>query len=84
MDVTDQIRLNSNYVVVMKSPTFAAQISYLGRQLFPKNANFLPEAYKRATEIPYLLINLHPLCDDRARVLQGLFHKELKFIYTPK
>jgi hypothetical protein len=80
------IRLNSHYLVVMKSPTFAAQISYLGRQLFPKNPAFLPDAYKNATAKPYsyLLINLHPLCDDRVRVLQGLFHRELKFAYLPK
>jgi hypothetical protein len=80
------IRLNSHYLVIMKSPTFASQVNYLGRQLFPKTPCFLPDAYKRATEKPYsyLFINLHPLCPDNSRVLQGIFSNELKFVYLPK
>jgi len=80
------IRLNCHYMVIMRSPTFASQIQYLGKQLFPHNTNFLSDAYKRATEQPYsyLFLNLHPLCNDRTRVLQGIFSDEPKYVYIPK
>lgn len=80
------IRLNCQYYVVMKSPTFASQIAYLGRQLFPTYPTFLPDAYKKATANPYsyLFINLHPLCNDDFRVGQGLLSGEANFLYVPK
>lgn len=80
------IRLNSHYIIVMRSPTFAAQIMYLGRQLFPTHPSFLPDAYKKATVAPYsyLFLNLHPKCSDSIRVLQGIIPGEEKIVYLPK
>lgn len=80
------IRLNCHYIVIMKSPTFASQVQCFGRQVFPQHSSFLFDAYKKATLEPYsyLFINLHPLCDERARVSQGIFPEEVKFIFVPK
>lgn len=79
------VRLNIHYQVIMKSPTFASQICYLGRQLFPKNTTFLEDAYKRATEKPYsyLILNLHPKVG-QILVFQGIFENEEKFLFFPK
>jgi hypothetical protein len=80
------IRLNCHYFIVMRSPTFVSQIQYLGRQVFPHHSKFLLDAYKKATANPYsyLFINLHPLCNDKTRVLQGIFSGEHKYVYFPK
>lgn len=80
------IRLNCHYIVVMKSPTFASQIIFLGRSIFPSNPSFLPDAYKKATEKPYsyIVIDQHPLSNDKFRVTQGIFEGEARFIFLPK
>lgn len=80
------IRLNSHYIVIMKSPTFASQIAFLGRQIFPNNLSFLTDAYKKATTEPYsyLVLNLHPLCHDNLRVCQGIFNKKERIFFVPK
>jgi hypothetical protein len=80
------IRLNCQYFILMKSPTFNSQITYLGRQLFPSHPKFLPDAYKKGTMEPYsyLFVNLHPLCNDQCRVAQGIFENELLSIFIPK
>jgi hypothetical protein len=79
------IRLNCHYVVIMKSPTLSSQVSYFGRQLFPDTPRFLSDAYKKATAAPYssLVINLHPLCDDKLRISEGFFSKD-HFVFVPK
>ena len=80
------MRLNCQYITIMKSPTFASQIRYLGQQMFPRYPKFLPEAYSIATEKPfsYLVVNLHPLCEEAYRGIQGIFDGEDKFVYQPK
>lgn len=80
------MRLNTHYTVIMKSPTFASQINYLSRQVFPNKSRFLPDAYKKATKNPYsyLVLNLHPRCDDQYRVIQGILGETDKFVYLPK
>src|SRR5579875_3287217 len=80
------MRLNSHYIVVMKSPTFSQQVAVLGRQLFPRKPSFLLDAYIKATEKPYsfLFINLHPLCEDRFRVAEGLTNPDERYIFLPQ
>jgi len=80
------IRLNSHYIAIMKSPTFLSQVNCLGRQIFPNSPSFLSASYKRATEKPYshLFVNLHPLCNDKVRVTEGLLHDHNIVIYVPQ
>lgn len=80
------IRLNCHYLIIMKSPTFASQVKYLGGQIFPQQSSYFVDAYKKATETPYsyLFVNLHPLCNDRTRVLQGILPEEPKYVFLPK
>jgi hypothetical protein len=80
------MRINSHYIIVMKSPTFALQIATLGRQIFPEKPSFLSQAYKMATRNPYsyLMINLHPLCKEEFRLTEGILEKEKRYIYFPK
>ncbi len=79
------MRLNSHYFIIFKSPTFVSQVQTLGRQIFPCKPNFLPDAYKKATEKPYtyLFLNLHPNCDDDLRVLSGILPHEEETYYLP-
>jgi hypothetical protein len=60
------IRLNTHYVIIMKSPTLRSQVTFLGRQLFSERSKFLIDAYKKATETSYsyLFVNLHPHCHE--------------------
>ena len=80
------IRLNAQYLILMRSPMFLSQVMSLGRQLFPGKPKFLLDAYKKATAEPYsyLVVNLHPLCDDQLRITEGLFSESEKIIYLPK
>lgn len=80
------IRLNTNYFVIFKSPAFKSQVACLGRALFPDTYNFLPDAYHDATKSPYsyLFLNLHPKCNDRLRVRTGILPSETEIIYSPK
>jgi len=43
------IRLNSQYIIIFKSPTFSSQIKYLGQQLYCNNPQYLHDAYIKAT-----------------------------------
>jgi len=78
------IRLNSHYIAILKSLMFLSQINCLGRQLFPQTPNFLSDLYKKTTEKPYsyLFVNLHPLCDHKVRVTEGILKGIV--IYVPK
>ncbi len=79
------IRLNSHYMFIFKSPTYTSQIQYLNRQLFPRHKHFLFDAYKKATSKPYsyLLVILHPECSDQLRVRSGILPSEDEIIYIP-
>jgi len=80
------IRLNAQYIILMRSPMFLSQVMTLGRQLFPGKPAFLLDAYKKATAKPYscLVVNLHPLCDDQLRISEGLFSDTEHIVYLPK
>lgn len=80
------IRLNTHYWIIFKSPTFASQINYIGRQLFPRHPTFVESSYEDATKTKYsyLFINLHPSCEDELRVQAGILPGENHVIYSPK
>lgn len=79
------IRLNTHYLVIFKSPTFLSQVVYLSRQLRPDKAKFILEAYKDATarKYSYLFIILHPSCEDLLRVRSGILPNESEIVYMP-
>jgi hypothetical protein len=64
-------RLNTNYLIVFKNPHDKAQIDYIGRQMYPKDKNFLSGAFEDATKIhpySYLFIDCHQSTPDEIRV----------------
>lgn len=79
------IRLNTHYLVIFKSPTFYSQVAHLGRQLMPDKKNFILEAYKDATRLQYsyLFIILHPSCDDQLRIRTAILPGESEIVYSP-
>lgn len=80
------IKLNTQYMTIFKSPQFKSQIIYLGRQLFPDHPNFLKAAYEQATEKPYtnLFLDLHPNTHDHLRVKSNVLPNQCQIVYLPK
>lgn len=80
------MRLNTHYLAIFRSPTFMSQVSHLGRQLMPHKKNFILEAYKDATQTlySYVLLILHPCCSDMLRVRTGILPGELPIVYIPE
>jgi len=78
------IRLNTHYFCIFKSPSFLSQVMYLGRSFFPANPTLLWKAYINATKEPYtyLFINLHPECCDQIRIRTGILPEEKEIIYA--
>ena len=79
------IRKNTNYYVIMKSPTFKGSILDVGRQWFPKNPKFLLETYEDVSSksYSYLVIDLHPKSSDKLRVQSGIFPGEDHIVHIP-
>jgi len=78
--------LNSHYIVLFKNPRDATQIATLGRQMFPGKGQFLVDAFRDATELPfgYLLIDLKPDTDEKYRIRTRIFPDERQYVYLPK
>ena len=82
--------LNAQYMVIFKNPRDAAQISHLGRQMFPSRngSKFLSEAFVDATSRPYgyLFIDLKADTDERLRVRTNIFPDDdgPHYVYLPK
>jgi hypothetical protein len=68
------ITLNSQYILLFQSLRDVQQILYLGRQL---GLPHLECAYRKAIKEPYgfLLINLHPLSNDKLRLQSHVFNE---------
>lgn len=77
---------NAHYLVFFRNPRDASQITHLSRQMFPGKPQFLPEAMKMATEMPYsyLFIDLKPETPDEIRVKSGILPEEEPTYYCPK
>ena len=69
------ISLNTHYLVLFKNPRDVAQISHLGRQIFPKRVKFFNEVFEDATSQPYgyLLIDLRTTTPDELRLRTAIF-----------
>ena len=70
-----EISLNSHYFFFLKSIRDISQIQKFGQQLYPGKSRFFLEAYSHSTKdrFGYLVVDLHPLCDDQLRVRSNIF-----------
>ena len=88
------ISLNTQYLILMKSPRDAQQILNLARQIFPNNPKFLTEAYNDATKqaYGYIKIDLTPDTPEQFRVQTRFTPEEVEhlnkefapIVYKPK
>lgn len=81
------ISLNASYIVLFKNPRDVNQIGFLARQMFPpKQSQFLQEAFRDATAIPYgyLFIDLKQETEELLRIRTGIFPNEKSYIYMSK
>jgi len=69
--------LNSHYLSIFKNPRDKAQISHLGRQVYPENTKFFADAYRQATDVPhgYLFVDFKQDTPENQRVLTNIFDK---------
>ena len=83
---TRTISLNAHYLVLFKNVRDSTQIANLSRQMFPGKSNFMLEAFKDATMVPfgYLLVDLRPDTDERCRLRTGIFPGETHYVYVRK
>ena len=78
-------RLNTNYLIIFKSPQDKTQVDYIGRQMFPQDKNFLKLAYDDATKHPYsyLMIDSNQDTPDEIRVRTNIAKDGEMIIYVP-
>jgi hypothetical protein len=79
-------RINSHFLILMKSPQSLLQIKTLGSQLFPGKINYFMESYHDAIEknsFGYLLINMQPNTSSELRLTTNIFPNDKTVIYLP-
>jgi len=76
------ISLNAQYIMMFNNPRDKTQISYLARQMFPKNPKLLEAAYNDATKGAhgYLFIDLKQSTPHKLRIQTNIF-SENRTIY---
>lgn len=72
------ISLNAHYIILMKNLRDKAQVSYLGRQLFPENPKYFMDAYNDATnkQYGYIVIDLKVDTPDKYRLKTRITKEE--------
>lgn len=67
--------LNMHYLVMMKNPRDATQISHLARQMYPNCSSALVEVFRRVTDKPYsyLLFDFHQDTPSELRLRTNIF-----------
>lgn len=80
------ITRNAHYLVLFENPRDTSLVSTLGRQVFPTNPKFLPDAFRQATQkaYGYLFLDFKPGSDKKLMVREGIFPTEQTFVYLPK
>ena len=80
------ISLNSHYTVVFRNPRDSLGISTLARQMYPKDGDFLLEAFNDATRRPYgyILLDLHQLTPETLRLRTNIFPNERQIVYIKR
>lgn len=78
--------LNTQYLVLFKSPRDVSQVRVLEHQMFPGKKNFLIESYNDACEKPYhcLFLDLKPDTPSHLRVRGRILNSECQDVYVPK
>lgn len=72
--------LNVHYLVLFKNPRDCSVIGYVARQAYPKNSQFLVDAYDDATKSKphgYLFIDFTQECPDEMRVRTNIFDEQM-------
>ena len=81
------ISLSSQYIVVFKNPRDASQMSHLARQMYPGRVEFVQEAFKEGTSVPYgyLLVDLKQDTPEDMRLRTTIFPDDgVQYMYLPK
>ena len=85
-----EISLNSDYMVIFKSPRDKTQFTNLVKQFMPREYRILLRAFEDATRLPrsYLLLNMRSETDDkfrvRARILNDVYYPQVAYFPTQK
>ena len=68
--------LNTQYLVLFKSPRDKQQISILARQMYPNRSHYFIEQYEKATQRPhgYLFVDLKQTTSEEDRLESDIFH----------
>lgn len=68
-------RINSHYIVLMKSPSDKLHVSKIGCQIYPGNHKFFTNSYDDAcrNKFGYLLLDLNPQSEDQVRLRTSIF-----------
>ena len=75
------ISLNCNYIILLNNPRDKAQVSYLGRQMFPEHSKYFNEAFKDAVDsvkYGHLLVDLSQTTDNKYRLQTNICSMENK------
>ena len=80
------ISLNSHYILVFRNLRNSLGITTLAKQMFPKDTNYLMEAFRDATSQPYgyLLIDCHQLTPEDIRLRTNILPGERQYAYVKK
>ena len=80
---TKTARVNTNYLVLFKSPADKLQVSTLARQLYPNKSRLFLKAYEDATTEPYsyLLVDLTQDTPEDMRLRSKVFGDEYTVVY---
>jgi hypothetical protein len=77
------ISINTKYMILFKNPRDRRQIINLSSQIYPKDSEFLIDAYKQATRRPhgYLLLDFDQSTKEGRRVITGIFPPEFPMAF---
>ena len=80
------IALNTWYVIMFRNLRDVAQIKVLGRQLYPRNACILVDAYEKAIKeaFGHLIIDSGPRSKQEYRLRTNVFPNQDCTVYIPK
>ena len=80
------INLNAHYMVLFKSPRDVSQIQHLAKQMYPRESDYMREAFADATSTPfsYLLVDLKPNTPEEMRLRTNIFPGELQVVYIKR
>ena len=81
------ITLNAPYMVVFKNPCDASQVTNLAEHMYPGRINFVQEAVKDATNVPYgyLLVDLKQHTPEDLRLRSTILTDDaVQHVYVPK